>query len=428
MAVHTFLLLHYLLFTYESVHLGMHNSMKYIVYVIPFFFLLIGWEMLVARRRHKKALRSNDSITNLHIGLGEQLLSILIKGGLFALYAYIQSRFAFFSIPFNFLYSIVLFFAFDFVYYWAHRLGHEVNFMWATHVVHHSSEEYNLTVALRQPWFQALTTSWLFLPFAFIGFPVEMFILISAIDILYQFWIHTEYVPKLGKVIEFIFNTPSHHRVHHGINPAYLDKNHGGILIIWDRIFGTFKEEDETPVYGITTAVKSFDPMWLNTHYFSELYTKSRSFRGWKNKLANWFKPPGWRPAYAGGREQPGEPQQLKYDVCIDPRRNYYLLAQFALLGAFCLSIIWFQAVFGAWEILLLCLLSILHMSGLAWLFEGRRAADVFELLRIASYGIFLLLLQPHVHMYYLLLLLLLSALSVPAFLWLRQKTGTAAL
>jgi len=406
----------------------MHESLKYIVYVIPFFFLLIGWEMLLAYRRRRRVFRMNDSITNLHIGLGEQLLSILVKGGLFAVYAYIQAEWAFFSIPFNFLYSVVLFFAFDFVYYWAHRLGHEVNFMWATHVVHHSSEEYNLTVALRQPWFQAITTAWLFLPFAFLGFPVEMFILVSAIDILYQFWIHTEYVPKLGKVIEFIFNTPSHHRVHHGINPQYLDKNHGGILIIWDRLFGTFREEDEPPVYGITTGVKSFDPLWLNTHYFSELYTKSRSFRGWGNKIANWFRPPGWRPAYAGGRETAYMPAEVhKYDVRIDSGRNIYILTQFALLGAFCLSVIWFQAAFSVWEICLFSLLSVLHMSGIAYLFEGRRAADVFEVLRVLSYGVFLALLYPQLHIVSSGLLALLSLVSLGSFVFVKSRRGPVA-
>ncbi|MBL0912038.1 MAG: sterol desaturase family protein [Bacteroidia bacterium] len=407
----------------------MHESMKYIVYVIPFFFLLIGWEMLLAYRRRRQAFRMNDSITNLHIGLGEQLLSILIKGGLFALYAYIQSKWAIFSIPFTFLYSVVLFFAFDLVYYWAHRLGHEVNFMWASHVVHHSSEEYNLTVALRQPWFQAITTSWLFLPFAFLGFPVEMFILVSAIDILYQFWIHTEYVPKLGKVIEFIFNTPSHHRVHHGINPKYLDKNHGGILIIWDRLFGTFQEEEETPVYGITTGVKSFDPLWLNTHYISELYTKSKSFKGWGNKIGNWFRPPGWRPAYAGGRETPYMPAEVhKYDVQIHSGRNAYIVSQFALLGAFCLSVIWFQAAFSVWEICLFSLLSVLHMSGIAYLFEGRRAADVFEVLRVLSYGVFLALLYPQLNLVFSIVLAVLSLASLVFFVFVKSRRELAPL
>lgn len=404
---------------------AMHESMKYIVYVIPFFFLLIGWEMLVTWRRRKTAFRVNDSITNLNIGLGEQVLSILIKGGLFALYAYIQNRWSVFNIPFNFGYTLLLFFAFDFVYYWAHRLGHEINFMWATHVVHHSSEEYNLTVALRQPWFQALTTSWLFLPFAFLGFPTGMFILVSAIDILYQFWIHTEYIPKLGRLPEFIFNTPSHHRVHHGINPQYLDKNHGGILIIWDRIFGTFKEEDEKPVYGITTGVKSFDPVWLNMHYFSELYAKSRAFRGWKNKIANWFMPPGWRPAYAGGREMPVMPENpVVFHIRIAPYLNYYILAQFALLGFYSLCVIWLQAEFASWEILLFSVLCILHMSGLAWLFEARRAAGIFEVLRLVSYGVFLWLLAPVLGTAALWALGLLSLGSLPGFMLLKRQAA----
>ena len=166
---------------------------------------------------------------------------------------------------------VALFVGVDFFYYWFHRLAHEISIMWGSHAVHHQSEEYNLTVALRQAWYQGAFSFVFYLPLAIMGFRPEMFFVISALVTLYQFWIHTKLINKMPAPFEYIFNTPSHHRVHHGVNPQYIDKNHAGTLIIWDRMFGTFEPEVEEVVYGITKQSKSWNPIWLNFEYWVDL-------------------------------------------------------------------------------------------------------------------------------------------------------------
>jgi len=362
----------------------MDDSGKYIVWVVPIFFLLIFLEMFVALRKKGRAIRMNDSVTNLQIGLSEQVLSVVIRGSMFVLYAYIYENFRFFTLEFNILNTIILLFLFDMLYYWAHRWSHEINIMWASHIVHHSSQEYNLSVALRQPWFQPLTTSWVFLPVAFLGFPTEMFIMVSAVDILYQFWIHTEYVGKMGKVIEFIFNTPSHHRVHHGTNPKYLDKNHAGIFIIWDRIFGTFQEEEEAPEYGITSGLESYNPLYINTHYFGELWQGSAALKRPLDKFKLWFMPPGWRPASEGGRYIPTEAPNLPlYNIPISKSLALYLGFQFLFAAMASLWVIWYQSEYSVWEILSYAVIAIIQMSLLGLVFEQRKSSKWLDLIRL---------------------------------------------
>jgi sterol desaturase/sphingolipid hydroxylase (fatty acid hydroxylase superfamily) len=360
-------------------------GLNYIVFVIPFFLILIALELIINKIKKGSKYRLNDAVINLNIGIGEQVLSVFIKGTMLAVYAWLH-QFAIFQIPSNGWTFLLLFILFDLLYYWAHRLGHEVNFMWAGHISHHTSEEYNLTVALRQPWFQTITTSFIFLPLAIIGFSVELFLAASAVDILYQFWIHTKYVPKMGKVIEFIFNTPSHHRVHHGINPKYLDKNHGGVFIIWDRMFGTFQEEDDEPVYGITTAAKSFNPIWLNLHYFVEIAEKSRQFPRWSDKIKNIFMPPGWRPKELGGREIPREvsPETYqKYEVTASKALNYYALIQFAVLVLISAAFLYYQYDLTARNLIMLTGFILLSMYNSGAMFEKKQHAYWLEFIRL---------------------------------------------
>ena len=223
--------------------------MSLIVYSIPIFFLLIGVELLITRVRGLSYYRFNDAITNLSCGIGSQVTGIFMKFLTFGVYVIIYEHSPLTGkIPYNYLTIILLFLGVDFFYYWFHRLAHEISFLWGSHVVHHQSEEYNLSVALRQAWVQG-AFSWIFyLPLAFIGFNPYMFATIASLQTLYQFWIHTKVIGRMPAWFEFIFATPSHHRVHHGVNPKYIDKNHAGTLIIWDRIFGTFQQEEEEVV------------------------------------------------------------------------------------------------------------------------------------------------------------------------------------
>ncbi|MGV3667889.1 MAG: sterol desaturase family protein [Leptospira bouyouniensis] len=268
-----------------------------VTFAIPVFFLLIGIEVYIGYRKNKDLYRLNDSIADLSTGIISQIWGLFQKGvGLYA-YFYIYEHFRFFEFamtnPWAWVLCIV---GQDFCYYWSHRLAHEVNFLWAGHVIHHHSEEYNLVVALRQTGLGGLV-SWIFyVPLALVGFHPWMYLASGQINLIYQFWVHTKAVGKIGKIGEFILSTPSHHRVHHAINPIYIDKNHGGIFIIFDRMFGTFREETEPCVYGTVKPLRSFNPVYANFHYYWELLKQSFQAEYFLDKILVFFKPPGWIP------------------------------------------------------------------------------------------------------------------------------------
>ncbi|TGM80138.1 sterol desaturase family protein [Leptospira bouyouniensis] len=268
-----------------------------VTFAIPVFFLLIGIEVYIGYRKNKDLYRLNDSIADLSTGIISQIWGLFQKGvGLYA-YFYIYEHFRFFEFamtnPWAWVLCIV---GQDFCYYWSHRLAHEVNFLWAGHVIHHHSEEYNLVVALRQTGLGGLV-SWIFyVPLALVWFHPWMYLASGQINLIYQFWVHTKAVGKIGKIGEFILSTPSHHRVHHAINPIYIDKNHGGIFIIFDRMFGTFREETEPCVYGTVKPLRSFNPVYANFHYYWELLNQSFQAEYFLDKILVFFKPPGWIP------------------------------------------------------------------------------------------------------------------------------------
>jgi len=298
----------------------------------PFFFLLIGIELWIARRRKQQYYRFNDAITDLNIGVGNQVTGLFFKAVMLGIYALIYDHVALFHLPSNVWTWLACLLLFDFIFYWAHRWGHEINFFWGAHVVHHSSEDYNLAVALRQPWFHTIIAFFLFLPIPFLGFEPKIFLTAAGFHTLYQFWIHTRAIGKLPKIIEWIFNTPSHHRVHHAVNPKYIDKNHAGVFMFWDRLFGTFQEEQEEPTYGITTQLKSWNPLWANYHYYAELFHKARKMKNWREKLYMIIARPGWLPDYMGGYQAPKEVDKEKYekyDTRTSTLMNWYVLVQF---------------------------------------------------------------------------------------------------
>src|SRR5690348_7486540 len=281
-----------------------------IALAIPFFFLLIGVELWVAKRRRVKLYRFADALADLSCGMTQQILLVFQVGALTAGYVWLyQHRLFSFrgGSPWPW---VIAFFAVDFVYYWWHRLSHRVNVLWAVHVVHHQSEDYNLAVALRQAVLSVWTIWPFHLPLALLGIPPVTFLVVDSLSTLYQFWIHTELVGKLG-FFERVFNTPAQHRVHHAINPRYLDKNYAATLCVWDRLFGTFEEEKEQPVYGLVKPLASFDPIWAQVHHFAALARRTKNYRGF-DKLRVWLKGPEWDypPAPEVTRAQ-----QRKHDV-----------------------------------------------------------------------------------------------------------------
>jgi alkylglycerol monooxygenase len=277
---------------------------NYITLSIPIFFLLIGIELLFGYLKKEKLYRFNDALTNINLGIGSQVVGIMTKGFLFLGYLYLYEN-RVYTFENTWLTWVFLFLGVDFFYYWFHRASHEVNALWAAHIVHHQSEDYNLSVALRQSWFQGWFSWAFYLPLALVGFDPVIFAVIVSFNTLYQFWIHTTTIKTLGP-LEWVFNTPSHHRVHHGSNPKYIDRNHAGSLIIWDRMFGTFQKEEEEVVFGITSPLNSWNPVWANLHYWKDLWQLAKLSRGF-DKVRVFLKPPGWQPDYLGGFQAPQE-------------------------------------------------------------------------------------------------------------------------
>ncbi len=275
-----------------------------LIYSIPGFLALLLLEMLWTRRlrREGRALlgyEKKDTVASLAMGIGNVAISALTTLGALALWSWgYEHRVASLGDPRSAGSWVLLFFAEDLCYYWFHRSHHEVRLLWAAHVNHHSSQYFNLSTALRQPWFTPLTGPVFWLPLALLGYGPPMILTAQAISLIYQFWIHTEAVKTLPAALEWVLNTPSHHRVHHGKNVRYLDRNHGGVLIVWDRLFGTFAREDaREPVrYGITHDIETFNPLRIAVHELVALARDVRRATSLRSALGYVFAPPGWSP------------------------------------------------------------------------------------------------------------------------------------
>ncbi len=272
------------------------NIPDLILYAIPFFILTLIIEIFVTNKKKMASYEFKDAVASISMGLGNVFLGIFAKVLVLAALTYLYINFRFFTIPFTWWAWVLILFAEDFLYYWFHRISHENRFFWASHVIHHSSKKYNLSTALRQTWSGSFISFIFWLPLALLGFHPIMILAQMSISLIYQYWIHTELIDKLPKWFEAIFNTPSHHRVHHATNPQYLDRNHAGIFIIWDKIFGTFEPEIEKPVYGLINNIDTYNPVkiafieWVSL--FKDVFTSKTSFL---NKLNYFIKPPGWK-------------------------------------------------------------------------------------------------------------------------------------
>ncbi|MDO9359815.1 MAG: lysoplasmalogenase family protein [Polaromonas sp.] len=275
-----------------------------IVLATPVFLLLIAIEFAWGCARRRNTYRLNDAINSIGLGMLSQVSAVftrLLRVGIYtAVYSYvaIYPNAEFWNTWYGWALALVFY---DFCYYWLHRAGHESAVFWAAHVVHHQSQDYNLSTALRQPS-SGVLLGWIFyLPMAVAGVPPLIFGIVALIDLLYQFWVHTEHVPKLGW-FDRVFCSPSNHRVHHAVNDRYLDKNYGGILVVWDRLFGTFREEDERCIYGTRSPLNSWDPLWANAEVYWALGKDAWHAASWTDKLRVWLKPPGWRPPDVAAR------------------------------------------------------------------------------------------------------------------------------
>ena len=314
--------------------------MDFVPYAVPFFIALIVVELLADRWRGARNYRVADAINSLSTGVLSTTTGLLTKGVGLLTYAFALKHLALIELPAQSVWTWVFAFVlYDFCYYWLHRMGHERNILWAAHSVHHQSEDYNLSTALRQTS-TGFLLSWIFyLPLAVLGVPLVVFISVASLNLLYQFWVHTRHVPKLGW-FEWFFVTPSNHRAHHAQNALYMDRNYGGVFILWDRLFGTFQEEDdnEPVVFGVTTPLASWNPLWANLQFYAQLWSDARRTESKWDKLRIWFMRTGWRPADVKAKYPLAKPdlsQFRKFDVPLDARQQVYIALQFAAYVGF---------------------------------------------------------------------------------------------
>lgn len=358
-----------------------------IALAVPFFFLLIGVELLVARLQGLRAYRLNDAVTDMSCGIGQQIVTVFLKTAMFGVYALVYEHARLFDLaPWPVAAWTVAILGVDVVYYWWHRLSHEVAFMWAIHVVHHQSEDYNLAVALRQAWFSGVSSMPFYLPLALAGVPPVVFVSASALNTLYQFWIHTRTIGKLGP-LELAINTPSHHRVHHGRDPKYLDRNYAGMLIVWDRVFGSFQEEEEEPRYGTIAPYASWNPIYANFDFWRELVRRARATPRLADKVRVFFESPGWTPPGVEPYETPdATPEALvRYETEVPRGVASYVIAQIAL--AIAASVVLMSGRAPLW---LAAPLAVWVLAGtMAWggLFERKAWAAPLEAARLGAAG-----------------------------------------
>jgi sterol desaturase/sphingolipid hydroxylase (fatty acid hydroxylase superfamily) len=345
------------------------QQINYIALAVPLFFAGLGLEIWLARRRNVRVYRLNDAINDMSTGIAQQLALLFLQAPLLAVYARVYDHRL--AAPATTWSWLIAFVGVEFLYYWWHRLSHEVNLLWAAHVVHHQSEDYNLAVALRQAVLTTVTSLPFYLPLALVGVPPLIYAAMLSFSTLYQFWIHTQLIKKLPRPIEWLLNTPSHHRVHHASNPQYLDKNHGGILIVWDRLFGTYAEEVETPRYGLTVPLASFDPLWAQIHYFVETDRLARTTGRWWDRVLVWLRSPAWRPASAS---KPAPAAEIYNPVVNRPRLALGVFVG-ALVVAFVTLLVapWLPAL--AMAAVGLAVLAALQYVG--WLVDGKTSPQM---------------------------------------------------
>jgi alkylglycerol monooxygenase len=300
-------------------------------------------EMALCWFYKKKYITFQEAVANFGTALGNQTMNVLVAAGVYVAYGYLWNHYRWIdTIEMNAVNALLLLLGIDFIFYWVHRWGHHINIMWAAHSPHHSAEEMNFFVALRASVTQRLFSFFFFWPLTLIGFkPIDIYAM-TGVHLFIAFLHHTEFIPKLWRWIEFIFTTPSHHRVHHGINFRYLDKNFGEFLIIWDRLFKTYAEEDEKVIYGMYNPPKTWNPITINFHYYQLLWKDAVAAPRWIDKIKIWFMPLGWRPV--GLPEKPALQEvtvenQIRFSTQMFEGAKPYLVVQI-LIGVFMMMLI----------------------------------------------------------------------------------------
>jgi alkylglycerol monooxygenase len=304
------------------------------LYVMPVLVLLCGAEAWVLRRRGSASTyRLADFASGLACGIFDQICSLAGVAVFVVGYQAFEQRFGLFEIsptsPWVWLAAVL---AHDLAYYWFHRLSHRINLLWASHVVHHQGEDYNFTISLRQGAIATWVTALFYFPLAWLGFPASMFVVVHGAYLIFQFFVHTELIPRLGP-LEWILASPRNHRVHHGRNGVYLDRNYGGFFIVWDRLFGTYVDESVAPEIGTRDGLRSWSPLWANFGHYAKLARQARAATGFAEKLWVWLGPPEGHTARAELLAAP-MPEVPRYDAKPSSAVSYYVLAQLLVIAS----------------------------------------------------------------------------------------------
>ena len=381
--------------------------MDLIALAVPFFLLALVVELIIDRLRGTGLYRANDAINSLSAGILSTTFGYFTRLLPLLAWGFVLRNFALIDMPLTWFDAsargialwVTAAVLWDLCYYWFHRFSHEISILWAAHAVHHQSEDYNLSTALRQTS-TGFLFSWIFyLPLFLIGFPLEVLVIVNAVNLIYQFWVHTQVVRRMG-VLDRILVTPSNHRVHHAQNERYIDKNYGGIFILWDRMFGTFEDErdDDAVIFGVRKPLANWNPFWANLQVYDYLLFDARRAKRWRDKLGIWFRRTGWRPTDVEARYPKSRVDLAhfeKFDPSVSGGLQAYVLAQFAVAIVVALLIAESFARQGAATVLIPCLLLWAQLYTLGSLNEQRPNADMLELLRLLFVnGVGVLLLQ----------------------------------
>ena len=373
------------------------DSSPLITYAIPFFMLLVGIEFVYGLIKRENNYRINDALASMSLGLISRFIPLLGLGFQYVVYTYVAEEFNLSLLNSTETWVwVTAFFMYDLCYYWMHRLHHEIKVFWATHVVHHHGQKYNLSTAMRQTSTGFLWKWIFFLPIFLVGIPPNVFVTVAGINLIYQFWVHTEHIGRLG-ILEYIFITPSNHRIHHAQNDDYLDANYGGVFIIWDRIFGTYIDErdDLKPVYGTVKPLKTFNPLWANIEVFYQMILDSYRTKKFKDKIRVWFSPPAWRPDDVK-EKYPVQKNDLdnfeKYDPEITTMEKVFAFFQFSMINGFTILMLFNVDKFTYQEMAgVAILVSTLAISN-ALLLDGKSYANNIEVMRACAVLVFIYL------------------------------------
>jgi alkylglycerol monooxygenase len=366
-----------------------------LAFAVPLFVLFMTLEYIVAKRRRLPYFNLHNSVANISIGIAERLVDVLVTGSFFFIYDYLQQHVGLFHIKPGIFLWILLLICTDFLWYWYHRLAHEINLFWVVHVVHHQSEDFNYTVSARITVFQAFvrTGFWSILPI--LGFPAQMITTMLLVHGLYPFFIHTRMIGKLG-ILEYVLVTPSHHRVHHACNEKYLDKNYGDVFIIWDKLFGTFQEEGSEEIkYGLTKPLDSYSFLWQHFHFLAEMVITVRSVHGFRNKCNIIFGRPADIPAHAAKKAvQVFNIHQNKTRA--EMPLNRYVVWQVVITIASLFTFILFEHYMSAYEKTLIVLMIFLTLINCGAIMEQKRWIFYLEFSRLILAGAAIVLAYPN--------------------------------